>query len=114
MAKFKKLLNREGSEILEGRAGRILTSAENAQEKIIRDLVDEVNNLEDKRELMLDQSPDNTHALTIGKDFDAGRFAKDYHSLSVQLMNKRVELEIARNNQKELFTDEKPTAKKKG
>jgi len=113
MGKFKKLLNRNGEEIIEGRAKRILTSAENAQESIIRNLVDEVNALEDKRDLMLDQSPDNSFSLTVGKDFEAGKWAKEYHSLSVQLMNKKVELAIARENQEDLFSDAKPTTKKK-
>lgn len=102
-SKFEKLLTRKGDQIIDARATRILVGAKNAQESIIRDLVDEVNRLEDKREAMLDQSPDNRYSLKVGEGFDAKSWTKEYHSLSLQLANKKIELEIAEENFKDLF-----------
>lgn len=103
VSKFEKLLTRKGDAIMDARASRVLTAAKNAQEAIVRDLVDEVNKLEDKREAMLDMSPDNRYSLSVGKDFDAKQWTKEYHALSIQLANKKIELEIAEENFKDLF-----------
>ena len=103
VSKFEKLLTRKGDAIIDARASRVLTAAKNAQESIVRDLVDEVNKLEDKREAMLDMSPDNRYSLSVGKDFDAKQWTKDYHNLSIQIANKKIELEIAEENSKDLF-----------
>ncbi len=104
--KFEQLIKRSGDSIMGDRADRVLKSAKITQKSIVDKLDQEVMNLEDKREMMLDQSPDNRYSLTPGKSFDAEKWAAEYHSLSVQLVNKQVELTVARNNYKDLFGEE--------
>lgn len=103
-SKFESLISRNGDAIIDSRASRIVVSAKNAQEGIVRDLIDAVNVLEDKREAMLDQSPDNRYSLKVGENFDAKKWTSEYQSLSIQLANKRVELQIAEENLTDLFT----------
>lgn len=105
-SKFESLISRNGDAIIDSRASRIVTSAKNAQEGIVRDLIDEINKLEDKREVMLDQSPDNRYSLKVGENFDAKKWVSDYQSLSIQLANKKIELAIAEENLTDLFSKE--------
>lgn len=102
-SKFETLISRNGDDVIDSRASRIVTSANNAQQAIVRDLVDKVNALEDKREVMLDQSPDNRYSLKVGEGFDAKKWTQEYHSLSLQLANTKVELAIAEENFNDLF-----------
>jgi hypothetical protein len=103
-SKFETLISRNGDAIIDSRGARIVISAKNAQEGLVRDLIDDINKLEDKREVMLDQSPDNRYSLKVGENFDAKQWTKDYQSLSVQLANKRIELKIAEENLTDLFS----------
>ncbi len=105
-SKFESLISRGGDAIIDSRASRIVVSAKNAQEGIVRDLIDEINKLEDKREVMLDQSPDNRYSLKVGENFDAKKWVSDYQSLSIQLANKKIELAIAEENLTDLFSKE--------
>jgi len=59
--------------------------------------------LEDKQELLLDQSPDNRYSLTLGKSFEAEKWTAEYQGLSIQIANKKIELAIARANYESLF-----------
>lgn len=104
--KFEKLIKRNGDSIMGDRADRVLKSAKIAQKAIVDKLDQEIMNLEDKREMMLDQSPDNRYSLTPGKSFDSEKWAAEYQSLSIQVVNKQVELTVAKNNYKELFGEE--------
>lgn len=104
--KFDQLIKRSGDAIMGDRGARVIKSAKVSQRAIVDKLDKEVMQLEDKRELMLDQSPDNRYSLTPGQSFDSDKWANDYHNLSVELVNKKVELEVARNNYKELFGEE--------
>jgi hypothetical protein len=104
--KFGNLIKRSGDAIMGDRGDRVIKSARVSQRAIVDRLDKEVMQLEDKREIMLDQSPDNRYSLTPGQSFDSDKWAQDYHTLSVELVNKKVELEVARNNYKELFGEE--------
>lgn len=101
--KFESMIKRGGDAIIGDRGDRIIKSAKVAQRAIVDKLDQEVMNLEDKRELMLDQSPDNRYSLTVGKSFEAEKWAAEYQSLSVQLANKKIELAIAQASYAELF-----------
>lgn len=103
--KFESLIKRGGDAIIGDRADRIVKSAKVSQRSIVDKLDQEVMNLEDKRELMLDQSPDNRYSLTVGKSFDADAWAKEYQELSIKIVNKKVELAVAQANYKELFNE---------
>lgn len=104
--KFDSLIKRSGDAIIGDRADRVVKSAKVSQRGIVDKLDQEVMGLEDQRELMLDHSPDNRYSLTPGKAFEADKWAAEYHNLSVELTNKKVELAIARENYKVLFGED--------
>jgi len=104
--KFSKLIKRGGDAVLEGRGERIIKSAKMAQETLVRNLEQELMTLEDKRDIMLDHSPDNRYSLNIGKTFEADKWCKDYQDISVEIANKKIELEIAKSNLTDLFGKE--------
>lgn len=104
--KFEKLIKRSGDSIMGDRADRVLKSAKISQKAIVDKLDKEIMDLEDKCEMMLDQSPDNRYSLTPGKSFDSDKWASEYHSLSVQLVNWKVQLTVAKNNYRDLFGEE--------
>lgn len=105
--KFSSLIKRSGDAIIGDRADRIIKSAKVAQRAIVDKLDQEIMNLEDKRDLMLDQSPDNRYSLTLGKSFEADKWAAEYQSLSISITNKKVELAIAQANNDILFGEGK-------
>lgn len=96
-------LNRKGDAIIDARVARLLKAAKGSHETLVKKLDNEVDQLEDKMERMLDQSPDNRYSLQVGKEFDAEAFTKEYQNLSVALANKKVELDIAETNFTFLF-----------
>lgn len=101
--KFAKLILRKGDEILDGRGLRTIESAKSAYKKLIMDLEEKIRQFEDKKELMLDQSPDNRYSLEIGKGFDSVKFVNDYQQLTIEIANTKFELSIAIANYDELF-----------
>lgn len=101
--KFAEMIMRDGSAIKAGRGKRTIDSASAAQLKLIMDLQERQRVLEDKRELMLDNSPDNTYSLKVGESFDGPRFVAEYQRLSIELINLEVEIKIAVSNNEELF-----------
>jgi len=101
--KFSSMIKRNGDSIIGDRADRIIKSAKVAQRAIVDKLDQELMNLDDKRDLMLDQSPDNRYSLTLGKSFESDKWAAEYQSISIQLANKKIELAIAQANYQDLF-----------
>ncbi len=100
---FAAMINRSGDAIIGDRGDRIVKSAKAAQFTLCNKLDQELMGLEDKRDLMLDQSPDNRYSLTVGKSFEAEAWANEYQALSVEIANKKVELAIAQANYETLF-----------
>jgi len=100
---FESLIKRSGDSIIGDRGDRIVKSAKVAQRGLVDKISQDLMLLEDKRDLMLDQSPDNRYSLTVGKSFEADKWTQEYHAISVSITNKKVELEIAQANFKELF-----------
>ena len=100
---FVTALNRKGDDVIDARVTRLLKAAKGSHETLVKKLDNEVDQLIDKQERMLDQSPDNRYSLQIGKDFDADTFTKEYQELSVQLANKKVEYQIAKENYEFLY-----------
>jgi hypothetical protein len=101
--KFSSMIKRNGDSIIGDRADRIIKSAKVAQRAIVDKLDQELMNLDDKRDLMLDQSPDNRYSLTLGKSFESDKWAAEYQSISIQIANKKIELAIAQANYQDLF-----------
>jgi len=101
--KFATMIMRDGDAVAEGRGKRAIESAKAAQKKLVLDLEDKIRKVEDQKELMLDNSPDNRFSLNIGANFDAQKFTDEYQALSIKLINLRVELTIAQENSEDLF-----------
>ena len=100
---FEAMIKRGGDAIIGDRGDRIVKSAKAAQFTLCNKLDQELMGLEDKPDLMLDQSPDNRYSLTVGKSFEAEAWANEYQALSVEIANKKVELAIAQANYETLF-----------
>ena len=101
--KFNGMIHRTSDEVLKGRGDRIIKSAQLSQEAIVRGLEQKLINLEDQRDRMLDLSPDNRMSLKIDNDFNADTWTANYQKLSIDIVNTKVELEIAQKNMEELF-----------
>lgn len=101
--RFAALILRDGDTVLGDRGKRAIESASAAQKTLVMNLEEEIRQLEDKQEAMLDQSPDNRYSLKIGESFDSKKFVGDYQKISLDLLNKKVELDVAKKNLKDLF-----------
>lgn len=103
MGKFNQFINRTGDAILSDRGKRVVKSAVNGYSAMIQNLENEIMELEDKKEALLDQSPDNRYSLRIGETFDGIAWAKENHSLTMQITLKKEELRIMEDENNELF-----------
>lgn len=101
--KFVSAISRKGDAVIDARVARIIKGAKGSQEDLVRKLDKECDDLTDKLEMMLDQSPDNRYSLKPGKNFESVKFVEEYHNTSLELANKKIELEIAQNNLRDLF-----------
>lgn len=106
MGKFKQLLDRTSDKILKDRGARIEKSAKREYNNIVVNLDAKIDELTDELELMLDQNPDNRYSLKPGQKFEAASFANDFQNKSIELANKKIELQIAQSNLEELFGDD--------
>lgn len=106
MNKFVGLLSRSGDTIMKDRAASIGQLAEMAQEELVNDLKRRKIELETKKSEMLDMSPDNRYSLKPGANFNAKAWTSEYHKINLNLINLEVELKVAEDTTKELFTDE--------
>lgn len=101
--KFVSAISRKGDQVIDARVARIIKGAKGSQEDLVRKLDKECDDLTDKLETMLDQSPDNRYSLKPGKNFESSKFVDEYHATSLELANKTIELQIAQTNLKDLF-----------
>ena len=101
--KFVSAISRKGDQVIDARVARIIKGAKGSQEDLVRKLDKECDDLTDKLETMLDQSPDNRYSLKPGKNFESVKFVDEYHATSLELANKMIELQIAKTNLTDLF-----------
>lgn len=101
--KFNGMIHRSGDDVLKGRGDRIIKSAKLAQEDLVRTLEQRLLQLEDKQDQMLDISTDNRFSLKIGDNFDAKPWVDEYQKVSIDIVNTKVEFEIAKRSLAELF-----------
>lgn len=113
MSKFKANLVKDAKGIKEQRASIIENSARKAQENLVRTLTDELDLLNEKLLNLEDMSPDNTYSLRpTGKDFDPRRWVNELQNTKIAILNKEIEITVAKTTMTEWFVDE-PKAKGK-
>ncbi len=105
MNKFALNLSATNKSIRQERAARIAKIVEAQQTVLVGELQNEVWELENKIEAHLDLSPTHTTSLSFDKVEDGKSWVKEYQRLKLEKSLKQVELEIAVETQKELFTD---------
>lgn len=100
---FAEMLARSGDSIAADRGARITKQAKIAYEDDLRRMENKLLNLQDQREIMLDQSPDNRFSLKPGQTFDARSWVAEYQRLSVDIATTVEEIAIAEESIKFLF-----------
>ena len=106
MNKFHGILNRKGDDVLKERAESVAKLAEMSQDSLVKELQKEKIQLEFKRAELLDMSPDNRYSLKIGEDFNSDKWVREYHTVSLNLIENEVALEVAKTTMRDLFTEE--------
>ena len=100
---FANMIARSGDAVVADRGDRVTKQARLAYDDVRRRLENKVLNLEDRRAILLDQSPDNRFSLKVGQEFDAKSWVDEYQRLSVDIETTKQELDIAEENFKALF-----------
>jgi len=104
VGKFQSNLVKSNKEIKTSRAERISRNASNAYSDIIRTLEKRFDSLEDRKEDLLDLSPDSELSLNpIKGDFDAATWCSELQKIEIDILNVTVELKVARQVSSELF-----------
>jgi len=103
MGKFNEFLDRNGDQIIKGRANRVLKAAKNAANVHIQNIENKIMKIEDEMEAMLDMSPDNRYSLKIGESFDGEVFITEYQAKALELHLLKQELQLATKVNNELF-----------
>ena len=107
MNKFVRILSQSHSKIRETRAKIIAEEAAFAQEDIVRNLEKEKREINSKLDSLTDMNPDSRLSLQVVKaDFNAESILTEIQQLKIDLVNKKVELKIAKDTQDEWFGEE--------
>jgi hypothetical protein len=107
MNKMKKILSESGNQLLKKRAEQLSNQIEIKQRRLVDDLYSEVLSLEGKLENVLDLSPDSRLSTQpASKDFEPETFVKQIQELKVQIRDRKIEYELAKETYDELFKDE--------
>ena len=107
MNKFQLVLGREGDKIMLDRAASVAKLAEMAQINLVNQLEKKKIELDMKKSELLDMSPDNRYSLKPGLEFKADAWVTEYQSVCLSLINLEIEIKVAQETSKELFTEEK-------
>ena len=101
---FTANLSKSNTEIKESRAKRIGQQAEMAQDTLVRSLKSEVLSIEAKLDDLEDLSPNTTMSLNPTKgEFKAEMWVTSIQELSVDLAEKKFELDIAQKTYNKYF-----------
>ena len=107
--KFTANLTLPESGIKGKRASILASSAETAHNDLISRLTKEYNTLELTLENLNDLSPDSTTSLKVGgDDFDAEVWVQKMQDTKIALLNKKIELRVAKETHQEWFAVEAP------
>lgn len=113
MNAFEKMLNSSASQIRGQRATLVAKTAKKAQEKLVSDLDDKLDDLENQILQVSDLAPTSELSLmVVQKDFKAIDWVTKLHKLKVEKANIEIELEIAKETFEEFFAEITPSPKK--
>ena len=98
MNKFEQILTRGSKGILEDRAKNLSAQANLEQKGLVSEKERLVLQLEQKLNTLVDIAPNSTTSLQpggSGKNFDAQKWVSDLHSIQIQILEAKIELEVA-------------------
>lgn len=108
MNKFALNLAASHESIKEKRAKNIAASALAAQEELIREIEGEIREYENQLMDLEDLNTDSTTSLSPAKgDFDSAKWVKEMQEVKIELLNKTVELTVAKETFAEYFSEVK-------
>lgn len=107
---FGTSLHRNNKAIRRERANALAADAATMYRRLVEDLELERLRLRRRQEDLLDLSPTDANSLVPAADFDAEAFAAGDHSLSVQIRNVEIKLELASARLNYLFGDAEEVA----
>jgi hypothetical protein len=102
---FFKSLVRNNGKIRSDRAQSIQEDAQMRYKRHVEDLEMMLKRLRREQANLLDNSPENTMTLKLATDFDSNEFVETHHRLSLDIRNKEIELQLAKNDYTRLFAD---------
>jgi len=110
MNKFEKSINLNGPGVLIERGKIVVSNAKRAQEDKVRFWENKIDELKMKVLTLCDIAPDNTQSLKLtGKVVDSPtQWADELHQTKKEIKLAEIELQIAKDNLAEWFTDEQP------
>ena len=103
---FVASLKRTNKQIKDDRAVAISEDAQMTMRRTVEDLEMDLKRLHRDRENMLDMSPENTHSLILGKNFDAAGFVARELEIGLQIRETEIKLEIVGGRYNYLFGGE--------
>ncbi|MEX0598016.1 MAG: hypothetical protein WD512_16120 [Candidatus Paceibacterota bacterium] len=103
MSKFKETLTASNSDLKEKRADNLTKKVSNAQTSLVRNLEDEILDLEMQIDKLGDLGPNSTTSLKVGENVNGKKWVDQMQSLKLDLFIKNRELEVAKATQKEWF-----------
>lgn len=107
MNKFVKQLTANESGIKTRRATIIGNQAKTAQDKLVLNLRSQKEELESRQSNLEDLGPDSTISLKpVGDNFDASAWVQEVQNTKVELLNIKIQLEVAEKTLSEWFVDE--------
>lgn len=107
MNKFTARLNASGNGIRAERSAIVAKQTESAQTKYITRLEDELLSLEDKRMKLEDINVDSEMTTKVVPDaFNPENWISQLNSIEMDIVNKEVEIEIAKRVQTRWFKEE--------
>lgn len=105
MSKFITTLTKSNKDIMQDRAENVGKKTALKQKALVDRLEGEVLDLEGKIQDLCDLAPEHSTALKP-QDFDEEQWVKNMQQYKVDLLNKRIELDVARKTYKEWFGNE--------
>ena len=106
MIKFVKNLTMSEVGIKQARAEALASGTQIEQQDLMNSLKREVLRLENKLTKLNDLAPATTVSLRPGENFDPKAWASDLQNTKIELLNKRIELDVATETYDEWFTEE--------
>lgn len=115
MNKFQVILRQSSKEIKENRARIASENAKDAAEELVRKLSKELRTLESQLDHLTDLNRDSELSLKVIKDdFNATNWMANIQNVKLAIVQKKIELEVAKETYADWFDELPVEGKKKG